>query len=189
MSLLSLTFVDQPVPLGSGEAIFRAREFIGDEPFALMMPDFVSFGVTPALKQLIPLYEQFGSDIVGLLSLQGKEAEGFGNVGIVQGQEGRAGAVAIHSLSDKLSTPLIVRQGEHVLKAIPRWILGPRFFDYLERTKGQGEWDDTPALQLFCEEKEVLGKILEGRGFDVGNPRGYAAAEDYAQKLDGRGKR
>jgi len=189
ISLPRLTFIDQPLPLGSGEATYRARALIGEEPFALMMPDFIFFGRTPALAQMIPLYERFDRDIVGLIELRGKEAEGFGNVGIVQGQEGRARVVAIHSLSDKMSIPLIVREEEQVLKAVPRWILGPHFFDYLERTKGEGEWDDTPALQMLCKERKVLGKILEGRGFDVGNPLGYQAAQEFAAELDARGKR
>jgi UTP--glucose-1-phosphate uridylyltransferase len=189
VSLPCLTFIEQPVPLGTGEAIFRARALIGEEPFVLMMPDFIFFGRTPCLAQMIPLYERFGRDIVGLLELRGKEAEGFGNVGIVQGQEGRAGVVAIHSLSGKMSTPLIIREEKQVLKAVPRWILGSHFFEYLDKTKGKGEWDDTPALQILCTEREVFGRILDGRGFDVGNPRGYQAAQAFARELDARGKR
>jgi UTP-glucose-1-phosphate uridylyltransferase len=83
----------------------------------------------------------------------------------------------------------MLRDEERILKAAPRWIIGPHVFSYLERTKGEGEWDDTPALQLLCAEREVLGKILEGRGFDVGNPVGYAAAQAFAAELDARGKR
>ena len=67
---LRLTFIYQPTPVGSGDAIYRARELIGDESFALMMPDFVVFGDTPALGQLIPLYEQCERDIVGLILRQ-----------------------------------------------------------------------------------------------------------------------
>lgn len=179
-----LIFVEQPTPAGSGDAIYRARELIGDEPFALMMPDFVFFGDTPALSQLTPLYERLEGDLVGLLLLQGKEVEGFGNVGIVQGEEEEAGVVVIHSLSRKISDPLIIGKDEQILKAVPRWILGPNFFSYLERTKDEGEWDDTPALQLLCAEQEVLGKVLQGNGFDVGNPVGYQAAQTFPAHLD-----
>jgi UTP--glucose-1-phosphate uridylyltransferase len=189
ISLPSLTFIDQPLLLGSGEAIYRARALVGEEPLALMMPDFIFFGRTGALEQMIPLYERFTRDIVGLLPVQGKEAEGFGNVGIVQGQGQEAGVVAIRDISGKGAGPLILREREQELKAAPRWILGPHFFAYLERTKGEGEWDDTPALQMLCAEREVLGRILDGRGFDVGNPRGYEAAQTFAQKLDARSKR
>jgi UTP-glucose-1-phosphate uridylyltransferase len=79
----------------------------------------------------------------------------------------------------KVSGSLIPREDERILKAVPRWILGPHFFTYLERTKENGEWDDTPALQLLCTEREVFGKVLQGRGFDMGNPRGYQAAEAF----------
>ena len=189
MTLPCLTFIEQPMPLGSGEAIYRARELIGEEPFALMMPDFVLFGDTPALKQLIPLHERFDRDIVGLIKVRGREARGFVNVGIVQGQELEPGIVAIRDITGKNASPLILREGEQVLKAVPRWILGPHFFAYLERTKGEEEWDDTPALQMLCTEMEVFGQILAGRGFDVGNPVGYEAAEVYGAQLDARGKR
>jgi UTP--glucose-1-phosphate uridylyltransferase len=190
ISVPRLTFVDQPEPLGTGDAIYRAREFIGDEPFALMMPDFVFCGDTPALGQMIPLYERFDKDIVGLIQVSGKEAEGFGNVGMVQGKEQEAGVVAISGITGKGTGPLILSEEEQVLKAVPRWIIGPHFFEYLERTKAhQGEWDDAPALQMLCKAREVLGLILDGRGFDAGNPVGYEAAEAYAAQLDARGKR
>jgi len=107
----------------------------------------------------------------------------------VQGQELEPGIVAIRDITGKNAGPLILREGEQVLKAVPRWILGPHFFAYLERTKGEEEWDDTPALQMLCTEMEVFGQILAGRGFDVGNPVGYEAAEVYGAQLDARGKR
>jgi UTP--glucose-1-phosphate uridylyltransferase len=185
-----LTFVDQPVPAGSGDAIYQTRELIGDEPFALMMPDFIFFGDTLlALQQLIPLYEQCESDIVGLLALQGEEGEGFGNVGIAHGEEREPGIVVIRTLSSKIADPLILEKDEQILKAVPRWILGQDFFSYLERTKGEGEWDDTPALQMLCVERKVVGKVLQGRGFDVGNPIGYQAAGTFTEQLDANGKR
>ena len=189
ISLPCLTFIEQPVPLGSGEAIFRARALIGEEPFALMMPDFVFFGRVSCLAQMIPLYERFDRDIVGLIEVRGKEAEGFGNVGIVKGQEREPGIAAIRDITGKNAGPLILKEREQVLKAVPCWILGPHFFAYLERTKEGGEWDDTPALQMLCTEREVSGRILDGRGFDVGNPVGYEAAKTYAAHLDARGKR
>jgi UTP--glucose-1-phosphate uridylyltransferase len=190
LSLPCLTFIDQPIPAGSGEAIYRVRGLIGDEPFALLMPDFIFLGDTPALSQMIPFYERFDMDIVGLMRIRGTEAEGFGNVGIVEGQEREPGVVAISTLSDKLPGTLILNEGEVVFKAIARWILGPHFIAYLERTKVLAdEWDDTPALRMLCAERKVMGKILAGKGFDVGNPVGYAKAQKLAAELDAHGKR
>jgi UTP--glucose-1-phosphate uridylyltransferase len=183
ISSLKLTFVEQPTPSGSGDAICRVRELIGEEPYALMMPDFLFFGSIPALKQMIPVYCQFGRDTVGVITLEGEEAIGFGNVGIIEGREGKGGIVEIYSISGKVQDPLILKEDERILKGVGRWILGPHFFSYLEEVKGkEEEWDDTPALQLNCEERGVLGKILEGTGFDAGNPLGYKAAEAFAQR-------
>jgi len=70
-------------------------------------------------------------------------------------------------------------EGEGVLKAVGRWVLFPSFFDLLEETRGEGEWDDTPALQLLCRRGKVMGRLLEGEGFDVGNLKGYGAARDF----------
>ena len=181
---LYLAFIEQPTSAGSGDAIYRARDLIGDDPFALMMPDFIFFGDTPAFGQLIPLYERLGYDVVGLLLLRREETAGFGNVGIIQGGESEPGIVSVRSLSGKVPGTLIIKEDEHILKAVPRWILGPHFFSYLEKIKGKGEWDDTPALQLLCKEREVRGTVLESRGFDVGNPVGYEAAEAFASHLD-----
>ena len=189
MKLPRLIFVDQPQPLGSGEAIFRTKELIGEEPFALLMPDFIFFGRIPALAQLIAAYESLDADIVGLIRVAGQEARGFGNVGIVEGKETEPGVVVISSLSSKVSTPLRLGDAEEVLKTVPRAILGSHFFAYLARTKGEGEWDDTPVWQMLCAEQRMVGKMLEGRGFDVGNPVGYEAARAVAQKLDARDRR
>ena len=67
--------------------------------------------------------------------------------------------------------------------AIGRCILGSRFFSYLESVRPlEGEWDDAHALRALYKEKKVMGKILEGTGFDVGNPIGYRAAEKFVSE-------
>ncbi len=145
-----------------------------------MMPDFIFFGSTPALGQMIPIYQRLERDTVGVLPLGAKEARGFGNVGIIEARQMEPGVLEVEGITGKLPGSLTLTEGKKVLKAVGRWILGPHFFSYLERTKGTGaEWDDTPALQMICEHKGAVGKILEGRGFDVGNPLGYQAAEAF----------
>jgi len=175
-----VTFVDQPSPLGSGEAIYRTREMMREEPFALMMPDFVLFGSEPALVQMIPLYERFRQDIVAVITLGAREAKGFSNVGIVQATQLEQGIVEVHSFSGKSKDLLILKEGETILKLAGRWILGPHIFSYLDRTRDwKEEWDDAPALQRMTHERPVIGKVLAGRAFDVGNPLGYRAAKEH----------
>jgi UTP--glucose-1-phosphate uridylyltransferase len=184
VSIPRITFIDQPVPLGSGDAIYRTKEMIGQEPFALMMPDFLFFGSTLALAQMIPSYERFRKDMVGVLLLGSGEAEGFGNVGIFQPIPLKEDMVEVRGISQKLKTPLTLEDGKKMYKAIGRCILGSHFFSYLETVRPlEGEWDDAHALRALCKGKKVMGKILEGTGFDVGNPVGYRAAEKFAREF------
>jgi UTP--glucose-1-phosphate uridylyltransferase len=184
VSIPRITFIDQPTPLGSGDAIYRTKEMIGREPFALMMPDFLFFGSSPALTQMIPSYERFKRDMVGVLLLGSTEAQGFGNVGIFQPTPLEDDTVEVHGISRKLKTPLMLEDGKKIHKAIGRWILGPHFFSYLESVRPlEGEWDDAQALRALCKERKVMGKILEGAGFDVGNPIGYHAAIETLEEM------
>lgn len=174
-----IIFIDQPVPLGSGEAIYRTKEMIDGEPFALLMPDFLLYGPSPALPQMLPLFEQFGQDIVGVLILGAREAEGFGNVGIFQPTPLEKDLVKVHGISKKIKAPLRLQKGKTIHKAVGRAIFGAHFFSLLERVRPlKGEWDDAPAFRALCKEREVMGRILEGTGFDVGNPVGYLAATE-----------
>jgi UTP--glucose-1-phosphate uridylyltransferase len=174
-----ITFVDQPVPLGSGEAIYRTREMIGQDPFALMMPDRIFIGSRPSLAQIIPTYERFHQDTLGILPVDAGQAKGFGNVGLLEVGQLDQGIVEIHGFSSKSKDPLVLEEGKTILKFAGRAIFGPHFFTYLEKTRAtREEWDDTPAIKAMCQERKVLGKILEGTGFDVGNPIGYSAAHD-----------
>jgi UTP--glucose-1-phosphate uridylyltransferase len=172
-----IILLDQPDPLGSGDAVYRARDMLGDEPFALMMPDFFLYGPRPPLIQMIPVYERFGHITAGVVSLGPKEAAGFGNVGIVEGLRINRQLLEIHCFSNKRTDPLKLEAQERIYKIVPRWILGSDFFSYLGCEKGRAkEWDETPALRAMCQEKKALGKLLEGRAFDLGNPVGYKAA-------------
>jgi UTP--glucose-1-phosphate uridylyltransferase len=180
VSIPRITFIDQPAPLGSGDAIYRAKEMISQEPFALMMPDFLLFGSPPALSQMIPSYERVRKDVVGVLILGSTEAEGFGNVGIFQPTPLEEDMVEVRGISEKLKTPLMLENGKKIHKAIGRCIFGSHFFSYLKRVRTlEGEWDDAPAFRALCKERKVMGKILEGTGFDVGNPIGYRAAKKF----------
>jgi len=173
-----IVFVQQPKPVGSGDALRRTRAWISDEAFAIVMPDFILRGASPLLAQMIAVYREYRSDVVGVISVTADDAPGFANVGVVCGEEIKPGLLRVRGISGKQPDSVTVEPGGHVLKAVPRWIVGPHFFDYLERTRSpQGEWDDTPAYQLLCADRMVLGVMLEGSGFDLGNPEGYRRAQ------------
>lgn len=90
------------------------------------------------------------------------------------------GIVEVHESSAKSKEPLLLEEGKTIHKTIGRCILGPHFFSYLESVRSlKGDWDDAPAFRLMCKERKVIGKILEGKAFDVGNPTGYHAANNH----------
>ncbi len=159
---------------------------IGEEPFALMMPDFLLYGSSPALSQMMPLYERFEQDIVAVVRIGKTEAEGFGNVGIFRPTPWEKDIIIVRDVSRKVKDPLVLEEGETIYKTVGRSILTPHFFFYLEKVRPlQGEWDDAPAFRAMCEERKVIGKILNGKGFDVGNPIGYRTAKEKFEKLSG----
>jgi len=175
---LKITLLEQPYPWGSGDAVFRAKEGVGDEPFALLMPDFVLFEADPPLAQMLKVFERWGAETVGVVEVRRGEERYFGNVGILEGFLLGDGIMEVKDLSEKRKEEWRI-EGDKALKGVGRWILFPSFFDLLEESRGEGEWDDTPALQLLCQRRRVMGRILEGRGFDVGNLEGYKVAQDF----------
>jgi len=170
-----LELIEQPEPKGSGEALWRVRELVENGPFAWMMPDFVLFGDRPPLVQMLEAFGRYGADVVGLLEITKGRERLFGNVGLVKGEFLSEGVMVIKDLSGKAPGTLPMG-GERVYKAVGRWILSPSIFPLLLQTRGKGEWDDTPALQELCRRQRVLGVLLKGEGFDVGNLAGYRAA-------------
>ena len=115
---------------------------------------------------------------MGVLPVDARDARGFGNVGILEVGHVGNGIVEVHSFSSKSKGPLILEEGETFFKYAGRGIFGSHLFSYLEKIGGGAEeWDDTPAIQAILRDRRVLGKIIEGIGFDVGNPTGYRLAE------------
>ena len=174
-----ISFVTQPKPYGSGDALFRARPFINDEPFLWVMPDFILFeGESPSF-QLIKAYPlEKGLNLVGVVEIKPEESQYFGNVGLIRGKKLGRRKILIEDLSGKRKEP--IPSSHKFLKAIGRWVLWDEIFFLLEETKDHmEEWDDTPALQALCKKGKVIGVLLKGKGFDVGNLRGFLAANAY----------
>jgi len=181
-----INFLFQDEPLGCGGAILMTREWIGSEPFAILMPDNISFYKgKPPLGELMTVFEERRKDTIGLVRLSPKEARTFGNVGRIDGAK-KAGLFSIRGLHNKGQGNFRARGNKPVIRAVGKAVALPHFFTYLERvqeTAASGEVDDVPAWQLLIKENEVLGVLLKNRIFDVGNPLGYAAALQFASRF------
>ncbi|MEE8315467.1 MAG: sugar phosphate nucleotidyltransferase [Syntrophobacteria bacterium] len=180
------SFFVQPSPLGVADAVSLCRDFVGDEPFALVMPDNILLDGLPVVSQMIPFFSREPRDMLGALSLETDQASRFGNVGILETEavsDESKKIVSVSRFSDKNNSPLHIPAGESVLKNFGGSIFLPHFFDYIEKLRPhiEGELDDVPVVQAIIKEKGLLAVALEGSGFDVGNSAGYWAANLHSE--------
>ncbi len=179
---IDFTFVYQKSPRGPGDALRKAGHLLQDRPFALMYPDDVFIGRTPALKQLVDVFEVSGEMVTGLIKLDNAAECRFGNCGRVDiepvspGPEETGGVYKIRKLYDKERGLFTVKeQGE--IRWTGRHVLEPSFLEHLERLdRGEGELDDVGAFQGLIGDGSMLGKLIESEVFDVGNMKGYLHA-------------
>ena len=177
----TFSFFVQQSPLGVADAVSLCRDFIDDEPFALVMPDNILLDGLPVVSQMIPFFSREPRDMLGALRLKTEQASRFGNVGILETEaisDESKKIMSVSSFSDKISSPLHIPAGGSVLKNFGGSIFLPHFFDYIEKVRPhiEGELDDVPVVQAMIEEKGLLAVALDGNGFDVGNSAGYWAA-------------
>ena len=176
-------FLAQDKPRGVADAVALARDFVGDEPFACIMPDCLLFSKRPLAEQLIGAFQRCRTNVIGTIFIKGNDVQRFGNVGLLEADTHYDGYFAITSLSDKKrETPLSVKPGSTVHKGFGGGIYLPEYFDLVEeiRSRMKGEVDDVPIHQIFIEKGKLAGVLLEGAAFDAGNPLGFRAAVHYA---------
>jgi len=175
----------QERPTGLADALALARRELGEEPFALILPDNYYDGV--ALAELIPVHRKTGRSVAGLLSLEPERWAGFGNCGNVETSP-EDDRLRIRSLAPKGKGRFRGAGPGPALRWYGRVILTPTFFRMMESVafpEGE-ERDDVPVLRRLVQEEGVAGVRLSGRGFDVGNPTGFAEAERWLlRKKDG----
>ena len=175
-------FVEQTHPRGVADAVGLARDFVGDEPFACIMPDCLLFSGKSFAKQLLQAFNRFQKNVIGTVLIKGTDAKRFGNVGLLQTQRLNGECFLIKSLSVKKREPLTVSPGETIHKGFGGGIYLPEYFDLIEiiRPAAKGEVDDVPIHQILIKQGKLLGVLLEGAAFDVGHPLGLRAAAHYA---------
>jgi len=180
------SFFVQHQPVGIADAVSLCRDFVGNEPFALIFPDNVLLDGLPVVAQMLPFFTRFGMDTIGALWLTPEETTTFGNVGFLEVEPMTAESrrvMRVLSYSDKLPERPPAESAKDRLKSFGGGIYLPHFFDYVERIRplAEGEVDDVPVVQAIAREKGLLAVELSGKGFDVGNPAGYWAANLYAE--------
>lgn len=167
-NLADIHYIRQKQPMGLGHAVWCARNFIGDEPFAVLLGDDIVQSETPCLKQLMNVYEETHSSVIGVQTVPDEETHRYGIVD-PSVQDGRRYQVNHFVEKPKQGT------APSNLAIMGRYILTPEIFMFLDKQqKGAGgEVQLTDAIQELNQIQRVFAYDFEGRRFDVGEKLGF----------------
>ncbi|WP_190322978.1 UTP--glucose-1-phosphate uridylyltransferase GalU [Bacillus swezeyi] len=165
--MANIHYIRQKEPLGLGHAVLSARHFIGDEPFAVLLGDDIMVSEKPALQQLIDVYEQYQTEVIGVQTVEPAEVSKYG---IIQTSVQKNKVYDIQDLVEKPS----VKEAPSNIAVMGRYILEPSIFPILDQTKrGAGnEIQLTDALREICGVRSIYARQLEGSRFDIGDKLG-----------------
>lgn len=181
-SKLNIHFVRQHEQLGLGHAVLCAKEFIGNEPFALLLGDDVYVGnEKPALAQLIDAYNKTSSSILGTLKVADQDVSKYGICKPLELSNERV--LKLESVVEKPK----LEDAPSNLAIGGRYILTPAIFKYLEtQTRGAGnEIQLTDAILRMMDEEAVYSMEIDGSRYDIGSKIGFIKATlEFALKRD-----
>lgn len=167
-SNVDIHYIRQKEPKGLGHAVWCARNFIGDEPFAVLLGDDIVRAETPCTKQLIEQYEATGSSVIGVQTVPDNETHRYGIIDPVS-SEGRR-----YEVRNFVEKP---KQGTATsnLAIMGRYVLTPDIFEFLDlqETGAGGEIQLTDAIQKLNDRQNVYAYDFEGKRYDVGEKLGF----------------
>ncbi len=169
--LARISYVRQKEALGLGHAILQARDFVGDEPFAVMLPDDIMDCETPALKQMLRVYEKYDAPVLGTMQVEGEAISRFG---VIDAEEVGDG---VYQIKDMVEKPPFA-EAPSDLAIIGRYILTPDIFDEIERTErgAGGEIQITDAMRSLLKKRPFYAVRFEGTRHDAGDKLGFLIA-------------
>jgi len=163
--------VRQQLPLGLGHAVLCAKNLIGDEPFAVILPDDLVLSKTPCMQQLVDVHEETGGNVVAVVDVPREDTKKYGILD-VSSDDGRLASV--RGLVEKPAPA----EAPSTLSIIGRYILTPTIFGHLEKTgKGAGgEIQLTDGMVKLLGAEPFHGLRFEGARYDCGDKIGFLEA-------------
>lgn len=170
-SLPNIHYVRQKQVLGLGHAVYCARTFIGDEPFAVLLGDDIIVSEKPCMLQMIETYQKYKGSIIGVQEVSGEDV---GKYGILRAKSIEERIFLVEDLIEKPAR----KDAPSNLAIVGRYIIDPLIFSILPglQSKAEGEIQLTDALKILNRQQPVYGYLFEGKRYDVGNKLGYLEA-------------
>lgn len=167
-SKVDIHYIRQKEPRGLGHAVWCARKFIGDEPFAVLLGDDIVKSDNPATKQLIDRYNELQCSIIGVQAVAEDETHRYG---IIDPEESQGRLYKVNRFVEKPPAGTAPSN----LAILGRYVLTPEIFELLERqeTGAGGEIQLTDSIQKLNEVQSVYAYHFEGKRYDVGEKLGF----------------
>ncbi len=171
--LARISYVRQKEPLGLGHAVLCAKDLVGNEPFAVILPDDVIDADPPCLKQMIDVFDERGGSVLATMTIEGP---GISAYGVLSGSQD-AENPRIYNCTGMVEKPKF-EDAPSKQAIIGRYVLTPRVFELLEQTKpgAGGEIQLTDGILALAKEQKVFGYTFEGKRFDAGDKFGMLQA-------------
>lgn len=171
--LANISFIRQKEMKGLGHAVLKAKQFVGNEPFAVLFGDGVIISKKPAIKQLIDCYGEFGEGVVGVKKVSEKDIHKYGSLKVEHLHDN------VFGCTDMKEKPQTKEEVLSLYSILDRCVLPPEIFEILERTKPGigGEIQLTDAMREIAVTKGMTAVEFEGTRYDMGNKFGILQAQ------------
>ena len=170
-SMARVSYVRQQEALGLGHAVLQARDLVGEEPFAVLLSDDIIDSKTPALRQLLDVYEKYDAPVLATFEVEGEAISRFGALDVDEIADG------VYKVNDMVEKPPFAEAPSN-LAIIGRYILTPDIFDELETTRpgAIGEIQITDAMRSLLKKRPFYAVRFEGKRHDAGDKLGFLIA-------------
>ena len=182
-NLANIHYIRQKETKGLGHAVGCAKTFVGNEPFAVILPDDIIYSPVSCLKQMTDMFDKYQSSIIGVQTVNENEVNKYG---IVSGTKIDEKLYKVDGLIEK---PPVGKAPSNIA-IVGRYIIMPEIFDILENVKpgALGEIQLTDGLLELIKNQEMYAYIFDGKRYDTGNKLGYLEAiVDFAIRREDLG--
>ena len=171
--IANITFIRQKETKGLGHAVHCAKNFVGDEPFAVMFGDDVIIGEDPAIGQLIRAYEEYGKGVLGVNAVPESEIHKYGSLKVENIRDN------IYHCTDMVEKPQTKEEVLSLFSILGRCVLPPEIFDILENIEPGvgGEIQLTDAMKVLARSVGMTAVDFTGVRYDMGNKLGILKAQ------------
>lgn len=178
--IANIHYIRQKEPRGLGHAILMAKHFIGNEPFAVLLGDDVIVSQKPCLQQMIDVYSEYRTSILGVQQVPESDVNKYGIV------NGKIIEDRVYKVKDLVEKPAC-KDAPSNIAILGRYIITPSIFEYLE-TQGEGAGGEiqlTDSLRRLAAEEAIYAYDFIGKRYDVGNKMGFLQATvEFALRRD-----